>query len=310
MSTKPLINRYRPEDFDEVVGHDLVLRGLQRAISQAGPPKSYLFTGVAGLGKTTLARIVAKALECEPVEIDAASNSGVDDMRNLVELGNHVSITGAGRRMFIIDECHALSKPAWQAILKMLEEPPDHLFLALCTTELQKVPETIQTRCYHTQLKPIPPGDLEQLLTAVAEAEGWDVDNDVMATVVQAATGQPRKALSMLEAVHDVGSREEVKRVLSLIDDSDPVFELCKLVMAGKGWDLVQKQMARVDPDSFQQAPVLLGRFLTGAMERAKSDKEAHRAWTMLDALLFPSSSHDPKANFFAALGRIYWGKE
>ncbi len=133
--SQQLINKYRPETWDEVVGHDEVLTALQRALSQDTRPHSFLLSGPPGLGKTTLARIIAGDLHCEIVEISGATHSGVDNMREIVELGSHMSLSGAGRRMFILDECQRISKGGWDALLKITEEPPEHLFFALCTTE-------------------------------------------------------------------------------------------------------------------------------------------------------------------------------
>lgn len=305
---KPLIVKYRPSSFDEMFGHETVLASLRKAVGGTTVPHAYLFTGVAGLGKTTLARIVAKELDCEPFEIDAASNSSVEDMRQLVEMGNHMSLTGAGRRMFIIDECHTLSKAAWQALLKILEEPPEFLFFALCTTELTKVPETIVTRCFHTPLRPLKPEELATLLEAIADLEGWQVHPDVISTVVQAATGQPRKALSMLEAVHDLQSRDEVKRVIQIqMAEGDPLYDLCIQLINGKGWEVLKPILDKVDDADFEHAPTMAGRFLIGAMARARSEKDAQRAWRLLEALMFPSATYDRKAAFYSAIGRMLW---
>lgn len=307
-SNVPIIVKYRPAAFDEMVGHAAVLDPLRRAIAGNTTPHAYLFTGGAGLGKTTLARIVASAVGAEALEIDAASNNGVDDMRQLVEMGNHMALTGAGKRLFIIDECHALSKPAWQAILKIVEEPPAHLFIALCTTELSKVPETIVSRCYHTALRGLKPDELGDLLQVVAELEGWQVLPDVLQAVVQAAGGSPRKGLSMLQAVHDAPSRDEVKRIITLMDEGDPLFDLCKLIIDGKGWAPLQKALGALEDADFEHAGTMAGRFLISCMQKARSETEARRAWSLLDALLFPAETFDRKASFYAAIGRMTWG--
>lgn len=312
MSTgAPLITKYRPQKFSEVIGHEEMIAALQRALSSPSHPHSYLFTGASGVGKTTLARIIGNSLPAEIVELDAASNSGIEAMRALVELGAHKPLSGSARRMFIIDEAHALSKAAWQATLKLLEEPPPHLYLALCTTELHKVPETVITRCFHVALRALKPADIEALLGVVAELEGWAVADDVLAAVVQAATGQPRKALSILQAVHDAPSRDEVRRIIALIDASEPLIELAQfLLRGGSDWNVIRRQLERIDDDDFEHATVHLGRYLASAMLRSEAEQQARRAWTLLDALLFPTVSLDRKASFYAAIGRVLWQKE
>lgn len=306
-ANQPLITKYRPLSFDEVVGHTSVMAALRKAIRGDTTPHAYMLTGPAGLGKTTTARIIAKELDAEPLEIDAASNNGVDPMRELVEMGNHQSLSGKGRRAFIIDECHTLSKPAWQALLKLLEEPPEHLYLMLCTTELSKVPDTILSRCYHVVLRPLKPEELGDLLTTVAELEDWPVAADVMQAVLQSAEGSPRKALSLLQAVHDAPNRDEVKRIINLMDASDPMHELCKLVIAGAAWVPVQQVLARIGDDEFEHASNMLARYLLAVMNSAKNEDGAKRAWQALDALLFPAASWDRKAAFYAAIGRMRW---
>lgn len=309
MNDLPLITKYRPVNFSEVVGHADIVAALARAIKGDSRPHAYLFTGGTGVGKTTLARIVARKLKAEVIEIDAASYSGIDDMRELVNLGNHAAMSGAGRRMFVIDECHAMSKPAWQALLKMIEEPPSHLFIALATTELAKVPTTIVGRCYHVALRNLKDVEVEDLVLRVIEAEAWKVDDDVITAVVQAANGSARNSLSILDAVRDCVDREEVNRIIRLQTASDEVINLCRYLLSGKrSWLGVQKMLLTMDDTMIEEMSIPIGRYMATVMKRAKTDQEAENAWKIINALTFPTDTFDPRGKIYAQLGRVIWG--
>ena len=305
----PLITRYRPEAWDEVIGHTTEIAVLRRAVEAATRPHAYLFTGPSGTGKTTLARILGTDLHADLLEIDAVSNNGVDAMRTLVEFGQHTSMVGDGTRMILLDECHALSKQAWQAILKLLEDPPAHLYIALCTTEADKIPETIQTRCFTTILRRLAPNDISDLLDAIAGLQNWTVHADVLALIVDAADGSPRKAITLLQKLYSVESRAEAKRIIDLVDASDPVIKLLQLFVAGKRpWNLVREQLRRIEDSDFETVSIASGRYITSVLLNTDDEKKARALWSMLDALVFPTSTYDKKVAFIAAIGRIMWG--
>lgn len=301
---KPLINKYRPEQWHQLIGHEEMVASLSRAMKAGSHPHAYLLTGPSGIGKTTIARIIANDLNADVIEVDAASNSGVDAMRALVELGEYVPF-GVSRRMIIIDECHALSRSAFQAVLKILEEPPEHLYLALCTTELGRIPETIQTRCFHVKLNRVRDRDIEDLLIYVCGKEDWQVENDVLDEVILASTGQPRKALSILQAVYGAKDREEVGRIIALIDRKEAVGELGQAILSGKKWDIIRPILVSISDDDFEQTKIGLCRYLIGALLKEENPSRAKGIWQLIEALVYPSSSFDPKANFIAAVGRI-----
>jgi len=307
---EPLITRYRPSTFEEVLGHDDQVNALKRVLKTDTRPHAYLLTGPSGIGKTTIARIIATAIDAEVLEIDAASNSGIDAVRQLNELGQHMSLYGADARMFIIDECHGLSRPAMQALLKLLEDPPEHLYLALATTELQRIPETILTRCYHIPLRPIKPTEIEDLLSVICECENWTPNPDVLQMIVQGSTGQPRKALSLLQACYDAPSREEAKRIIALLETSEPLLDLLRILVSGRrDWKLVQSYLEQIDDADFEEASVGAGRYIINAMLKEPEEKKAASMWALLEALVYPTATFDRKASFFAAIGRYLWTK-
>lgn len=308
MPPESLINKYRPSSYDEVVGHDLILDALQRAMASDSHPHSYLLTGSKGLGKTTIARLIAKSFECDLIEIDAATHSKVEEMRQLVEEGQHMSLSGAGHKMFLVDEAHRMSRNAWDALLKMVEEPPDHLYIAFCTTDASRVPDTIVSRCYPVQLRPLRHQDMDAWLSLVAEWEGWTVVPDVMSAVIEAAQGSPRQALTLLQSVHDSPSREEVRRIITLMDAGEPLIALLQLMLRGKAtWVQAKQLLAKIDDADFEDAVTIAGRYICAAMMRSTSEVEAQRAWTLLEALTFPATSYDRRVLFMVTIGRILW---
>jgi len=220
--TQVLARKWRPRTFAELVGQEHVVQALENALSQQRLHHAYLFTGTRGVGKTTLARIIAKALNCETgvtatpcgrcaacseidggrfidlVELDAASNTQVDNMRELLE--NALYAPTAGRyKVYIIDEVHMLSRNAFNAMLKTLEEPPQHVKFILATTEPQKVPVTVLSRCLQFNLKRIPPQQIRDRLQHILEAESVSYEPAALPLIARAAQGSMRDALSLLD---------------------------------------------------------------------------------------------------------------
>ncbi len=217
-----LYRKWRPVTFDEVVGQQQITDTLKYQVASGHLSHAYLFIGSRGTGKTTCARILARAVNCEHpvdgnpccecsacrsildgsapeiVEIDAASNNGVDDVRALRDEAIY-SPAVLKKRVYIIDEVHMLSKPAFNALLKILEEPPEHLLFVLATTELSKVPATILSRCQRFSFKRIPTGLIQQHLMKIAAAEGFELSNGAAELLAGMAEGGMRDALSLLD---------------------------------------------------------------------------------------------------------------
>ena len=243
--TQALARKWRPRKFAEMVGQEHVVRALVNALSQNRLHHAYLFTGTRGVGKTTLARIVAKALNCaigitpEPcgvcsacqeidagrfvdlLELDAASNTQVDQMRDLLE--NALYAPTSGRfKVYIIDETHMLSRSAFNAMLKTLEEPPEHVKFILATTDPQKVPVTVLSRCLQFNLKQIPPLHIAAQLRNILQQEGVFAEPAALALLSHAAQGSMRDALSLLDQAiaHGAGRvvEEAVREMLGVVD--------------------------------------------------------------------------------------------
>jgi len=222
MSYQVLARKWRPRDFASLVGQEHVVRALRHALEHKRLHHAYLFAGTRGVGKTTLARILAKCLNCETgvtaqpcnkcsacaeidagrfvdlLEVDAATNTKVDEMRQLLETAQYAPTRGRFK-VYVIDEAHQLSGHAFNAMLKTLEEPPEHIKFILATTEPDKIPVTVLSRCLQFNLKQMPPDAIVEHLGKVLAAEGISCDAEALPLIARAAAGSMRDALSLLD---------------------------------------------------------------------------------------------------------------
>ncbi len=231
MAYTVLARRYRSRSFDEVVGQESIARTLKAAIDQNKVAHAYLFSGTRGVGKTSMARIFADALnnpegkediaqaiftgqDTDTIEIDGASNRGVDEAREVIASSVYRPLRGE-YKIYIIDEVHMLTKEAFNALLKTMEEPPEHVKFILCTTEPHKVPPTIQSRCQRFDFRNIPSGKIEDHLEAVVKQEGLKADAELISAVARLGNGSMRDALSLLDRLIAAG---EKKLTLTLLE--------------------------------------------------------------------------------------------
>ena len=287
-----LARKYRPQTFEQLIGQDAMVKTLANAIERGRIAHAFLLTGVRGVGKTSTARLVAKALNCvgpdgqggptitpcgvcEPcraiaegrhidvIEMDAASHTGVDDVREIIEAVRYASVS-ARYKIYIIDEVHMLSKNAFNALLKTLEEPPEHVKFLFATTEVQKVPVTVLSRCQRFDLRRIPADKLAAHFAEVSRMEGAEVENEALAMIARAAEGSARDGLSILDQAiaHGGGavSAEQVRDMLGLADRGR-IRRLLELVLSG---DAVQTLAELDEAEALGIDPLAL---LRGLME-------------------------------------------
>jgi len=262
-NTKVLALKYRPQTFNDLIGQDIVAETISNSIKVNKVPNAYLFTGIRGIGKTTTARIVAKSLNClngidnlckkdfcenctaisnsnhiDVLEMDAASKTGVDDVRDLIEFSRYGPTT-AKYKIFIIDEVHMLSKQAFNALLKTLEEPPEYLKFIFATTEIKKIPITVVSRCQRFDLSRIKSLELFNFIKKIKDKENGNASDDALKLIVKISEGSVRDALSLLDrALLTLDKDKELdlasaQKIFGYFDKSQ-LISLFQLVFEGK----------------------------------------------------------------------------
>ncbi|MDA7604069.1 DNA polymerase III subunit gamma/tau [Candidatus Pelagibacter sp.] len=262
-NSKVLALKYRPQSFDDLIGQEVVVETITNSIKANKVPNAYLFTGIRGIGKTTTARIVAKALNCsngienlckenlcenceaitnsshiDVLEMDAASKTGVDDVRDLIEFSRY-GPTSAKYKIFIIDEVHMLSKQAFNALLKTLEEPPEYLKFIFATTEIKKIPITVVSRCQRFDLSRIKSTELFEFIKKIKDKENGKVSDDALKLIIKISEGSVRDALSLLDrALLSLDDNTELdlnaaQKIFGYFDKSQ-LIDLFQLVLNGE----------------------------------------------------------------------------
>jgi DNA polymerase-3 subunit gamma/tau len=261
-NSKVLALKYRPQTFEDLIGQDVVAETIINSIKANKVPNAYLFTGIRGIGKTTTARIVAKSLNClngienlctdnlcenceaiansshiDVLEMDAASKTGVDDVRDLIEFSRY-GPTSSKYKIFIIDEVHMLSKQAFNALLKTLEEPPEYLKFIFATTEIKKIPITVISRCQRFDLSRIKSTELFEFIKKIKEKENGKASDEALKLIVKISEGSVRDALSLLDrALLSQDSKKELdlqaaQNIFGYFDKSR-LIDLFKLILQG-----------------------------------------------------------------------------
>lgn len=286
-------NEYRPPTWDGLVGSKQ--RAAGKSISKllkTDKARAFLLTGPSGVGKTTIARLIARQLAGKSTlwdalytELDAATRTGVDDMRELKRT-LHLKPMNSDHRVICLDEAHMLTKNAWNALLKVIEEPPEHLRWVFCTTEPAKVPKAIRTRCAEYDLPLVSEDDIETLLASVIKAEDLDIPEDVIDKIVIAAVGSPRAALVALAKVVDC---DDVDSVLSTVsNESGDVIDLCRFLKSGGSWQKAMKILGKIENPTAEGIRIVVCAYFTTVARSANNEGDAGRALTVLDAFGTP----------------------
>ena len=315
MDYQALYRKYRPQTFDELIGQAHVTTTLAREVAEGRVAHAYLFTGPRGTGKTTTARIIAKSLNCENrrpdgepcnecascaaitegtsldvLELDAASHNSVDDVRDIQLSVTTVASAPTSKRVFVLDEAHMLSKAAGNALLKTLEEPPDHVHFVLATTEPYKLADTIRSRTQRFDFHPVPTEDLAGYLSNIADQEGYRAEPAALVAIARHASGSVRDALSLLEQVSALGAGSVelagVRRALGLADSE--AFQILADAVAGHDAKAALELVAQLAADG-----VDLRRFVSECVAYFRGVFLAHYAPNLAEIVDEPAEVYE-----------------
>jgi DNA polymerase III gamma/tau subunit len=304
MDAATLTAKYRPRDLNDVAGQTAACHALFTALS-TGSSHAFLLSGPKGTGKTTLARIGAAMLNADITEIDGATFTGIDDMRTVQDTLHYAPLAGEARAI-ILDEAHRLSKPAWDSLLKVIEEPPDYVYWFLSTTEPTKLPATIRDRCTELRLSALATDELIRLLARVEEAEGWTTEPQIVALCAREAEGSARKALVNLASVQGFDFTRARDLLLSRTEPK-PVADLCKLLMGGRGtWLQAMSILANINDDP-ESTRIMISNYLAAVIRKAKTDNDAKFLLFVLDQFSQPYHSGEKQAPLMLSIGRVLY---
>ncbi len=302
-----LYRKYRSRSLDEIVGQDHVTKTLKQAIKQGRVSHAYLLTGPRGVGKTSIARILAHEINQLPytddsthidiIEIDAASNRRIDEIRELRDKVN-IAPTSAKYKVYIIDEVHMLTKEAFNALLKTLEEPPAHVVFILATTDAHKLPETIVSRTQRFSFKPVEKSKVIEHLRSITKTEGIKVSDDALELLAEHGEGSFRDSISLLDQASNQSGKLELSDVQSLlgIPPSTSIDHLVKLLSAGKDSSAIMHALDDLYNQGYQAASIAkqLARKIRTQITDGGLQFESSKAIKLLDSLIRVPASHEP----------------
>lgn len=310
------ITKYRPISLDEVIGNGVVvtsLKDLTKNIEKM--PHCYiLHSEHPGLGKTSLARILAKIVHCDDnniIEVDAGVYTGIDAMRNLQDSLNYAGFGDNANKFIIIDEAHALSAASWKSLLKIVEEPPRHVYFVFCTTDIAKIPEAIKTRCHCYKLLPVLSDKLLDLLEFVCNNEQLLLSKEQLKFIADNSKGSPRQALCYLSQCRACKTIDEIIVLIETSDDNKEVIDLFQSLLK-KDWSSISKILKSLKTQNLQPETIRiqLANLLTAYILNARNPNDAVKYLTILDHFSKPIYENTGWAVLTLACGGANFGIE
>jgi len=319
MSTS-LHTAYRPNVFKDVIGHDAVVKSLRKVVKE-GRAHTFLFTGGSGLGKTTLARIVANEFAllgaksddatitlANILDVDAATHTGVDAMRSIVQKANYRAIGDSPVKGIIVDECHKLSSNAWDSILKATEEPPKHVYWFFCTTLPGKVPATIKTRCIDYHLKPLSEDEILLILAEVMDKADLKVEDEILELIAENSGGSPRQALTYLEKVEYCETVTDAREALRLAGETKEINDFCQFLMKPKGtWKdamRICKDMEEANQDA-ESIRIVTCHYMAKVAAKTTDHRRAASLLRIIECFSTPYDNSAKYAPLYVSIGLV-----
>lgn len=286
-----LYKKYRPRSLERVVGNEDTIQSLQKMVQENIVPHAILFAGLPGTGKTTCARILRKALGCHDIdytELNSSSFRGIDTIREIMRTMN-LAPTGGECRVWVLDECHSLSRDAMQASLKMLEDTPSHVYFFLCTTDPGKLLPAIRSRCTEMVLRPLNDDEMSKLILRACKKEGIDISSGTIEDICEASQGLPRKALVILDKIRNLPEEQRSQAAKGAQEEEEKqTIDLCRALIRRENWSKIAailKAIKGVEPETIRRG--VLG-YCRSVLLGAKSSKEGIGAYNVLCAFEEP----------------------
>jgi len=280
--------KYRPAELTQVKGNATVIATLQGMLADISKcPHAFLLHGPSGCGKTTLGRIIANRLGCNNEdfnEVDSADFRGIDTVREIRRNSQYKPIAG-DCRVWLIDECHKMTNDAQNALLKILEDTPPHIYFILCTTEPQKLIETVKGRCIQLQVAPLSNNEMLGLLRRIVRSEGLEIEAEIYDQIVLDSMGRPRNAINILEQVLNVPADKRMEVAKQTAEQQSQIIELCRLLISGGNWAKAATILTGLRDKEAED----IRRAVRGYMQAVLLNKANDRAAATIEAFFEPT---------------------